>query len=184
MIASSHPVCNTLMLLGVMTCLGAVVPLGLDGQFVSADAYPVVCQFRAWLLCIGFTLAYGAMFSKVWRVHRLHTKAKQDSKVIQLIKFKFVLEFSNIDLFSQSQNRQVEPWKLYLMVAAFLAVDGVLLVTWLLQDPLQRRVEVFPLEEPPSSIADDIKIRPELEHCESTNNNIWLGNFKNKLLSI
>ena len=68
------------------------------------------------------------------------------------------------------------------MVAAFLAVDGVLLVTWLLQDPLQRRVEVFPLEEPPSSIADDIKIRPELEHCESNNNNIWLGNFENKCL--
>jgi gamma-aminobutyric acid type B receptor len=25
---------------------------------------------RAWLLCLGFTLAFGAMFSKVWRVHR------------------------------------------------------------------------------------------------------------------
>lgn len=33
------------------------------------------------MLSIGFTLAYGAMFSKVWRVHRFTTKAKTDPKV-------------------------------------------------------------------------------------------------------
>lgn len=40
-----------------------------------------VCQTRAWMLSTGFTLAYGAMFSKVWRVHRFTTKQKQDPKV-------------------------------------------------------------------------------------------------------
>lgn len=30
---------------------------------------------------MGFTLSYGAMFSKVWRVHRFTTKQKQDPKV-------------------------------------------------------------------------------------------------------
>lgn len=30
---------------------------------------------------MGFTLAFGAMFSKVWRVHRFTTKAKTDPKV-------------------------------------------------------------------------------------------------------
>ncbi|GFG38778.1 hypothetical protein Cfor_08233 [Coptotermes formosanus] len=148
-IQSSHPVCNTIMLLGVCTCLWSVFLLGLDGQFVSPHVYPVICQARAWLLCIGFTLAYGAMFSKVWRVHRLTTKAKSEVK-------------------------KVEPWKLYLMVTGFLLVDLVLLLTWQLQDPLQRRIEVFPLEDPVST-DDDIKIRPELEHCESENNNVWLG---------
>lgn len=34
------------------------------------------------MLTLGFTLSYGAMFSKVWRVHRLTTKAKRDIKVI------------------------------------------------------------------------------------------------------
>ncbi|XP_069685797.1 gamma-aminobutyric acid type B receptor subunit 1 isoform X3 [Periplaneta americana] len=148
-IQSSHPVCNTIMLLGVCTCLWSVFLLGLDGQFVSPRVYPIVCQARAWLLCIGFTLAYGAMFSKVWRVHRLTTKAKSEVK-------------------------KVEPWKLYLMVTGFLLVDLVLLLTWQLYDPLQRRIEVFPLEDPVST-EDDIKIRPELEHCESENNNVWLG---------
>jgi hypothetical protein len=70
--------------------------------------------------------------------------------------------------------QKVEPWKLYLMVTGFLLVDLVILLTWQLYDPLQRRIEVFPLEDPLST-EDDIKIRPELEHCESENNNVWLG---------
>ena len=60
------------------------------------------------------------------------------------------------------------------MVIGLLLVDVVILLTWQLYDPLQRRIEVFPLEDPVSS-EDDIKIRPELEHCESDNNNVWLG---------
>lgn len=33
------------------------------------------------MLSLGFTMAYGAMFSKVWRVHRFTTKTKTDPKV-------------------------------------------------------------------------------------------------------
>lgn len=60
------------------------------------------------------------------------------------------------------------------MVSGLLAIDLVLLLVWQLYDPLQRKIELFPLEDP-SSAADDVKIRPELEHCESINNTVWLG---------
>lgn len=70
--------------------------------------------------------------------------------------------------------KKIEPWKLYTMVAGLLAVDLVFLLAWQIYDPMQRRIEVFPLEDPVNT-DDDIKIRPELEHCESENNNIWLG---------
>uniref|UniRef100_A0A1B0CTX3 G-protein coupled receptors family 3 profile domain-containing protein n=2 Tax=Lutzomyia longipalpis TaxID=7200 RepID=A0A1B0CTX3_LUTLO len=150
-IQSSHPVCNTIMLFGVITCLVSVILLGIDGRFVGPDVYPQVCQARAWLLAAGFTLAYGAMFSKVWRVHRFTTKTKTDPK-----------------------QKKVEPWKLYTMVSGLLSVDLVIMLTWQLYDPLQRRLETFPLEDP-TSTNDDVKIRPELEHCESENNSIWLG---------
>lgn len=79
--------------------------------------------------------------------------------------------------------QKVEPWKLYLMVTGFLLVDIVILLTWQLYDPLQRRIEVFPLENPVST-EDDIKIRPELEHCESENNNVWLGKTEMILSSL
>lgn len=72
--------------------------------------------------------------------------------------------------------KKVEPWKLYTMVTGLLCVDLLILLTWQLYDPLQRRLEAFPLEDPLSSI-DDMKIRPEVEHCESENNSIWLGKW-------
>lgn len=62
------------------------------------------------------------------------------------------------------------------MVAGLLFVDFIILLVWQVYDPLQRRIEIFPLEEPLNTF-DDIKIRPELEHCESEYNNIWMGKY-------
>lgn len=58
------------MLIGIILLLVSVLLLGMDGESLPVVYFPVVCQLRAWLLCFGFTLAFGAMFSKVWRVHR------------------------------------------------------------------------------------------------------------------
>lgn len=41
-IQSSHPVCNTIMLFGVIICLISVILLGIDGRFVSPNEYPKV----------------------------------------------------------------------------------------------------------------------------------------------
>ncbi|XP_046818172.1 gamma-aminobutyric acid type B receptor subunit 1 isoform X2 [Vespa crabro] len=152
-IMSSHPVCNTIMLAGVIACFISVFLLGIDGRFVSPNEYPGICQARAWTLSTGFTLAFGAMFSKVWRVHRLTTKTKADQA-----------------------KKKIQPWKLYTMVSGLLVVDIVLLSTWQGFHPLQRQIEVFPLESPPTG-DDDARIRPELEHCESEHNSIWLGSI-------
>ncbi|XP_050307977.1 gamma-aminobutyric acid type B receptor subunit 1 [Anthonomus grandis grandis] len=152
-IQSSHPVCNTIMLFGIIVCLTSVFLLGLDGRFVTPDTFPCICQSRSWLLAIGFTLSFGAMFSKVWRVHRLSTKAKTDPK---------------------NRMKKVQPWKLYSMVSGLLVVDLIIMISWQVLDPLQRRIELFPLEEPEDEL-DDSKIRPELEHCESRHNNVWLS---------
>lgn len=38
-------------------------------------------QSRAWTLSLGFSLAYGAMFSKTWRVHLIFTNKKLKRKV-------------------------------------------------------------------------------------------------------
>ncbi|XP_029037145.2 gamma-aminobutyric acid type B receptor subunit 1 isoform X1 [Osmia bicornis bicornis] len=162
-ITSSHPVCNTIMLLGVIACFVSVFLLGIDGRFVSPWEYPAVCQARSWMLTTGFTLAFGAMFSKVWRVHRLTTKTKADQAKLFMAKQKV-----------SSIQKKIQPWKLYTMVSGLLVLDIVLLVSWQVLDPLQRKMETFPLESPPYG-DDDARIRPELEHCESAHNNIWLG---------
>ena len=60
------------------------------------------------------------------------------------------------------------------MVSGMVVIDVIVLLIWLIQDPLKRNIESFPLEDP-LDINDDIKIRPELEHCESDNNVVWLA---------
>ncbi|KAG6447591.1 hypothetical protein O3G_MSEX005066 [Manduca sexta] len=146
----SHPACNTVMLCGCCVCLCAAIALGVDGRWVQPQHFSGLCAARAWLLATGFSMAYGAMFTKVWRVHRHTTKPKVDTK------------------------KRMHGWKLYTMVGGLLVVDAALLTAWQLRDPLQRRVEIFPLEAPRHH-DDDVHIRPELEHCESKHNTVWLG---------
>ncbi|XP_076280311.1 gamma-aminobutyric acid type B receptor subunit 1 isoform X1 [Lasioglossum baleicum] len=166
-IMTSHPVCNTIMLVGVIACFVSVFLLGIDGRFVSEWEYQSVCQARAWMLSTGFTLAFGAMFSKVWRVHRLTTKTKADQA-------KSLTQSAPLLHGSQILLKKIQPWKLYTMVSGLLTMDIVLLICWQVLDPLQRKMETFPLESSPFG-DDDARIRPELEHCESAHNNIWLG---------
>ena len=48
-----------------------------DSMFTS------VCSAPNWLLHLGFSLGYGSMFTKIWRVHRIatHTKTKGEDKI-------------------------------------------------------------------------------------------------------
>lgn len=79
-----------------------------------------------------------------------------------------------------SIQKKIQPWKLYTMVSGLLAMDIVLLMSWQVLDPLQRKMETFPLESSPFG-DDDARIRPELEHCESGHNNIWLSKLIYKI---
>lgn len=50
--------------------------------FVKSQNAPpptLILQFRLWLLGLGFSLAYGSMFTKIWWVHTVFTK-KDDKK--------------------------------------------------------------------------------------------------------
>lgn len=45
---------------------------------------PLPPQFRLWLLGLGFSLAYGSMFTKIWWVHTVFTKKdeKKDKRKV------------------------------------------------------------------------------------------------------
>lgn len=150
-IRDSHPSCNNLMLVGVMFCLLALVPGGLDGRFVSPSVFPVACHLGTWLLTTGFSLSYGAMFSKIWRVHRITRMSKEDGKTAEVV-----------------------PWKLWLAVAFLLLIDVILLTIWTVIDPLGREVRNFAKLASPNP-DDDIEILPQLEHCKSKHHKVWLG---------
>uniref|UniRef100_A0AAX7TLG4 G-protein coupled receptors family 3 profile domain-containing protein n=1 Tax=Astatotilapia calliptera TaxID=8154 RepID=A0AAX7TLG4_ASTCA len=151
-IQNSQPYLNNMTAVGCMMALAAVFPLGIDGHHVQKSQFPVVCQFRLWLLGLGFSLAYGSMFTKIWWVHTLFTK-KDEKK--------------------EKKKQHLEPWKLYATVGVLLAIDFLSLMIWQIVDPLHITKEKFTKEAPKEDL--DVLIQPLLEHCSSKKMNTWLG---------
>ncbi|XP_069576779.1 gamma-aminobutyric acid type B receptor subunit 1 isoform X2 [Brachyistius frenatus] len=150
-IQNSQPYLNNMTAVGCMMALAAVFPLGIDGLHVHRRQFPVVCQFRLWLLGLGFSLAYGSMFTKIWWVHTVFTK-KEEKK---------------------DKKKHLEPWKLYATVGVLLGIDILSLIIWQVVDPLHITVEKFTREAPKGDL--DVLIQPLLEHCSSAKMNTWLG---------
>ncbi|KAJ8377926.1 hypothetical protein AAFF_G00249890 [Aldrovandia affinis] len=151
-IQNSQPYLNNMTAVGCMMALAAVFPLGIDGHHVRRAQFPVVCQFRLWLLGLGFSLAYGSMFTKIWWVHTVFTK-KDEKK--------------------EKRKQHLEPWKLYATVGVLLSIDILSLMIWQIVDPLHITVEKFTKEAPKGDL--DVLIQPLLEHCSSEKMNTWLG---------
>ncbi|XP_058261154.1 gamma-aminobutyric acid type B receptor subunit 1 isoform X1 [Hemibagrus wyckioides] len=151
-IQNSQPYLNNMTAVGCMMALAAVFPLGIDGLHVRRSQFPVVCQFRLWLLGLGFSLAYGSMFTKIWWVHTVFTK-KDEKK--------------------DKRKQHLEPWKLYATVGVLLVIDVLSLMIWQIVDPLHITEEKFTREAPKEDL--DVLIEPLLEHCSSEKMNTWLG---------
>lgn len=80
-IKMSSPYLNNLIIIGCIFTYASVIILGLDSKLTSVDAFPYLCTGKAWVLMAGFTLAFGSMFSKTWRVHSIFTNVKLNKKV-------------------------------------------------------------------------------------------------------
>lgn len=61
----------------------------------------------------GFSLAFGAMFSKTWRVHSIFTDVKLNKKVIK-------------------------DYQLFIVVGILLSIDIIIMTTWQVADPFYR----------------------------------------------
>ncbi|KAK3754479.1 hypothetical protein QZH41_018996, partial [Actinostola sp. cb2023] len=72
-IRMSSPDLNNLIIIGSLMCYVCVFLLG-SAAFLDEtqpSAYRVTCIIRLWLMSCGFTLAFGTMFVKTWRVYKM-----------------------------------------------------------------------------------------------------------------
>ncbi|XP_015435948.1 PREDICTED: gamma-aminobutyric acid type B receptor subunit 2 [Dufourea novaeangliae] len=147
-IKMSSPHLNNLIIVGCMLTYSSVIFLGLDSQLSSVTAFPYICTARAWLLMAGFSLAFGAMFSKTWRVHSIFTDVKLNKKVIK-------------------------DYQLFMVVGVLLVIDLGIMTTWQVADPFYR--ETKQMEPYPHPSSEDIIIIPENEYCQSNRMTVYLG---------
>uniref|UniRef100_A0ACB8EC19 Uncharacterized protein n=1 Tax=Sphaerodactylus townsendi TaxID=933632 RepID=A0ACB8EC19_9SAUR len=84
-----------------------------------ATALPA--QVRTWILTVGYTTAFGAMFAKTWRVHAIFKNVKMKKKIIK-------------------------DQKLLVIVGGMLLIDLCILICWQVVDPLRRTEENYNME--------------------------------------
>uniref|UniRef100_A0A1I8GUJ6 G_PROTEIN_RECEP_F3_4 domain-containing protein n=1 Tax=Macrostomum lignano TaxID=282301 RepID=A0A1I8GUJ6_9PLAT len=101
---------------------------------------------RAWVLSIGFTLSFGAMFSKTWRVHCIFTNISMSKKIIK-------------------------DYQLMLIVVFLLLIDIAILLAWMISDPMWRERGLLSVEK----LSNDRELHFYREVCESHRLTLWLG---------
>ncbi|RDD36457.1 Gamma-aminobutyric acid type B receptor subunit 2 [Trichoplax sp. H2] len=115
----SSPKLNYLVLLGCIILYIAVIVMGIDGK----DWITKLCMLTPWFICVGFTLAAGALFTKTYRVYRLLT-AKTKLRA------------------------PIRDHHLYAIIFILLVIEAGILTAWTVVDPLHSEIAYKVLDIP------------------------------------
>ncbi|XP_070554748.1 gamma-aminobutyric acid type B receptor subunit 2-like [Ptychodera flava] len=120
-IKMSSPYINNIMVCGCIVTYTSVICNGLDRGLLTMEQFTQVCQTRPWILALGFTLSFGSMFSKTWRVYTVFTNKAPIRK-------------------------SVRDHQLFTMVGVMVTVDMVILITWQVMSPTVIQDKVVSVE--------------------------------------
>ncbi|CAD6998932.1 unnamed protein product [Ceratitis capitata] len=148
----SSPKLSNISAVGCVCVYVAVILLGLDYSTLPTPetSYSNVCTARVYLLCAGFSLAFGSMFAKTYRVHRIFTRTG-----------------------SVFKDKMLQDAQLIMLVCILLVVDALLVTLWVFVDPMERHLHNLTLEI--SSIDRSVVYQPQVEVCRSQHTQGWLG---------
>ncbi|XP_044892927.1 probable G-protein coupled receptor 156 isoform X2 [Felis catus] len=110
----SSPNLNIVTLLGSCLTYSSVYLFGIQDQdALAGGSMETLIQIRLSMLCIGTSLVFGPILGKSWRLYKVFTQRVPDKRVI------------------------IKDLQLLGLVAALVIADVILLVTWVLTDPIQ-----------------------------------------------
>uniref|UniRef100_A0AC34EZB1 G-protein coupled receptors family 3 profile domain-containing protein n=1 Tax=Panagrolaimus sp. ES5 TaxID=591445 RepID=A0AC34EZB1_9BILA len=136
-IKMSSPNMNNMIIAGSICTYVSVFLLGIDTRNVSEMLFEKLCYAKTWVLSIGFTLAFGSMFSKTWRVHSIFTNIRKDKKAIK-------------------------DYQLFMIVALIMAIDAVILGLWAVISPFK-----YSITDHEAFVSKNYLVIPQLERCQS-----------------
>ncbi|XP_048582695.1 gamma-aminobutyric acid type B receptor subunit 2 isoform X2 [Nematostella vectensis] len=150
-IRMSSPYLNNFIIAGSIMCYTCVILFGVDVFLDESDhvIHSAICSFRLWLLSCGYTLAFGTMFIKTWRVYKIFTNHKLDKQLGRL------------------HDRH-----LVCMLALMLSVDLLFLSVWQAVDGLKTEIRNVQTENGRNKITI---LMPVFLACTCTHKLIWLG---------
>ncbi|RDD39883.1 Gamma-aminobutyric acid type B receptor subunit 2 [Trichoplax sp. H2] len=150
----SSPRLNNIILVGSVLLYSTVYVLGLTSGDASKTSqagskFSTVCVVKTWLPVFGFTLGFGALFAKTYRVYKIFKNKKL-----------------KLSLWALTDTHLLGG------VCLLLLADIVLLSVWQGVDPLQRVTKDL-AEKPILNDSDAVRI-PVIELCASRDFSIWL----------
>ena len=74
-VVASQPIFLRLICIGCLVVSSSIIPLSIDDSIASPEGCSTACTFP-WLLSIGFTQIFAALFSKIWRLNKLFDNAR------------------------------------------------------------------------------------------------------------
>ncbi|XP_059055510.1 gamma-aminobutyric acid type B receptor subunit 2 [Achroia grisella] len=147
----SSPRLNNMTLIGCVLVYTAVALLGLDNATLpSYVPFSAMCTGRVYILSAGFSLAFGSMFAKTYRVHRI-----------------FISNRSGV-----CKTKLLQDTQLISLVCALLVIDGLIVTLWVMLDPMERHLKNLTIEI--SATDRSVVYQPQIEVCKSQNTTGWL----------
>ncbi|XP_052793585.1 gamma-aminobutyric acid type B receptor subunit 2-like [Mya arenaria] len=130
----ASPNINNVLLFGCMMCYSTVFLKPTE------TTHGAVCKARVCLFCIGFTVTFGALFTKTWRVYRIFT----NKKLLRMT---------------------IKDYQLLAIIGILVAVITGVLIAWEAVGP--HSVVVQYLEKEVHMEGNDAEIRPFVRMCRS-----------------
>nr|XP_022908051.1 gamma-aminobutyric acid type B receptor subunit 2 [Onthophagus taurus]XP_022908052.1 gamma-aminobutyric acid type B receptor subunit 2 [Onthophagus taurus] len=145
----SSPKLNTVAVIGCILVYLAAILLGIDKSVIKNEYFTKLCTFKVYLLSAGFTLVFGSMFAKTYRVHRIFTYGSAN-----LVKDKILKDKQLIGL-----------------IMLLLLIDGIIITFWVYIDPLHRQLKNLTIEISP--INRGVLYQTQVEVCGCNNTKGW-----------
>ena len=76
------PYVNIMIVAGAVVFYVTVILFGVDENVASYSTVDGLCHARIWLAAIGFSLLYGTIFAKTWRIYYIFNYVKPNSKFV------------------------------------------------------------------------------------------------------
>jgi ABC-type sugar transport system substrate-binding protein len=84
-VRASQPIFLIMIAAGALVLGSALIPMSFDDtdpSFVEDDRSDRACMAVPWLGCLGFAIAFSALFSKTWRINRIfHSRRAAHSRI-------------------------------------------------------------------------------------------------------
>ncbi|EDV25867.1 uncharacterized protein TRIADDRAFT_55385 [Trichoplax adhaerens] len=143
----SCPRLNNVLIIGCIICYLDVIVFTFETAKIARRHMQILCQAKIWLICTGFTLVYGSLFAKTWRIHKIFTN--KTSKAVA-----------------------IKDWQLIAIVCMLLFIDILIFIIWNQVNPMEEKRYIISTKD---GVDPRYKIQSVYYFCSCENLAVWLA---------